>query len=69
MIGQLNSSDVIKSNKRIIKEQNIMILDLLKDFNNLLEENISKEDRKSIREDINNKINDYLSKNKNINYG
>jgi hypothetical protein len=61
MINSLDNGDVIKSNKRITKQQNLMFLDLLGDFSKLVEENISPDERKSIREEINTKINNYLS--------
>jgi hypothetical protein len=57
----LDNGDVIASNKKITKQQNLMFLDLLEDFSKLLKENISPDERKLIREEINIKINNYLS--------
>jgi hypothetical protein len=61
MINSLDNGDVINSNKKITKAQNLMFLDLLGDFSKLLEENISNDDRKSLRKEINGKINNYIS--------
>jgi hypothetical protein len=55
-MNELNNGDVIKRNREYTDNQTRIFLDLLKDFLELSDINISEEKKKSIREKISKKI-------------
>lgn len=59
-MNQLNHSDVIKKNRVYTDNQTRLFLELLKDFLELSDSDISLEQKKSLKLKINDKINDLL---------
>lgn len=59
-MNQLNHSDVIKRNRVYTDNQTRLFLELLKDFLDLSDSDISLEQKKSLKLKINDKINDLL---------
>ena len=59
-MNQLNHSDVIKRSRDYTDNQTRLFLELLKDFLELSDSDISSEQKKSLKLKINDKINDLL---------
>lgn len=60
-MNQLNHSDVIKRNRFYTDNQTRLFLELLKDFLDLSDSDISPDQKKSLKLKINDKINDSLN--------
>lgn len=59
-MNQLNHSDVIKRNRVYTDNQTRLFLELLKDFLELSDTDISPEQKKSLKSKISDKINELL---------
>lgn len=58
-MNTFTSGDLIPVIKRETKKNRDLILDMLVEFNKLLNTNLSEDEKKSIRSNINNKIENY----------